>query len=196
VDHGTFPFVTASSCAALGIGPGTGVPERRVGRVLGVMKAYTSRVGRGPMPTELKDGVGDRIRTRGREFGTTTGRPRRIGWLDLCAVRYSVMVNGLTGVVMTLLDVLEGLDEIRVCVAYRVDGRQTDRFVPDGFELARAEPVLKSFPGWRGEIGGVRRRADLPDAARRYVEFVEQSLGAPIEFIGVGPDREQIIRAE
>ncbi len=195
VDHGTFPFVTASSCAVLGIGPGSGVPERRLGSVLGVMKAYSSRVGRGPMPTELKDETGDRIRARGREFGTTTGRPRRVGWLDLCAVRYSVMLNGATGIVVTLLDVLEGFEEIRVCTGYRIDGRETDRFVPDGFVLAKAEPVWKVFPGFRADLGRVRRREDLPDGARRYLDFIEGQVGVPIQFIGVGPDREQTIRA-
>ncbi|MFM9995028.1 MAG: adenylosuccinate synthase [Phycisphaerales bacterium] len=196
VDHGTFPFVTASSASALGIAAGTGVPERRIGRLLGVMKAYSTRVGRGPMPTELKDETADRIRTRGREFGTVTGRPRRVGWLDLVAVRYSVMLNGITGIVLTMLDVLEGIDELRVCTAYRIDGKQTDRFLPDGFELARAEPVWRTFPGWRGDLGRARRRGELPDAARAYLAFIEDTVGAPIDFVGVGPDREQTIRGE
>jgi adenylosuccinate synthase len=194
VDHGTFPFVTASACAVLGVGPGTGVPERSIGHVLGVMKAYTTRVGRGPMPTELHDATADRIRTRGREFGTTTGRPRRVGWLDLVAARYSAMVNGATGVVLTMLDVLEGLDEIHVCTAYRVEGRETDRFIPDGYALARVEPVWTVFPGFHGELAQARRREDLPDAARKYVDCVEASLGVPIRQIGVGPGREQTIR--
>ncbi len=196
VDHGTFPFVTASSCAVLGIGTGSGVPERRLGRVLGVMKAYSSRVGRGPMLTELQDEIGDRIRTRGREFGTTTGRPRRVGWLDLCATRYSAMINGTTGIVVTLLDVLEGFEEIRVCTGYRIDGRETDRFVPDGFVLAQAEPVWRVFPGFRGNVTGVRRREDLPDNARRYLDFIEEGVGVPIQFVGVGPERDQTIRVQ
>ncbi len=196
VDHGTFPFVTASSCAVLGIGTGSGVPERRLGTVLGVMKAYSSRVGRGPMLTELKDEIGDRIRTRGREFGTTTGRPRRVGWLDLCATKYSAMINGTTGLVVTLLDVLEGFEEIQVCTGYRIDGKETDRFVPDGFVLAQAEPVWKAFPGFRGDLGRIRARADLPDSARRYLDFIEERVGVPIRYVGVGPDREQTIRVQ
>jgi adenylosuccinate synthase len=195
VDHGTFPFVTASSCAALGIGPGTGVPERRLERILGVMKAYTTRVGRGPMPTELRDATGDRIRERGREYGTTTGRPRRVGWLDLVAVRYSVMLNGVTGLVLTMLDVLDGLPTIRACTAYRVGGKETGRFLPDAEDLAGAEPVFTDFPGFSADLSAVRRRADLPDAARRYVDFLERTIGVPVQLIGVGPGREQTIHS-
>ncbi|MCC6659968.1 MAG: adenylosuccinate synthase [Phycisphaerales bacterium] len=195
VDHGTYPFVTASSCAVLGVGPGTGVSERHIGQVLGVMKAYTTRVGRGPMPTELHDATAERIRQRGREFGTTTGRPRRVGWLDLVAARYSAMVSGVTGVVLTLLDVLEGLDEVRVCTGYRVDGSVTDRFIPDGYRLERAEPVWRSFPGFHGDISGVRRRSELPGSARSYLDFIEGSMGVPLRQIGVGPGREQTIRS-
>ncbi len=193
VDHGTYPFVTASGCAVLGIGAGTGVPERRIDHVLGVVKAYSSRVGRGPMPTELRDDTGDRIRERGREYGTTTGRPRRIGWLDLVAVRYSAMLNGVTGLVVTLLDVLEGLDELRVCTAYRVDGRTTERFIPDGAGLARAEPVYQTLPGFSGDISGARRLADLPHAALRYLDLIAEFTEAPIRLVGVGPGRDQTV---
>lgn len=196
VDHGTFPFVTASSCAVSGIAAGTGVSERCLGRVLGVMKAYSTRVGRGPLPTELLDETGERIRQRGREFGTTTGRPRRVGWLDLVAVRYSAMVNGCTGLVLTLLDVLEGLPELRVCTAYEVGGKRTQRMLPDGHALMEARPVYEVLPGFTGDISGVRRREDLPAAARSYVEFVERFVGVPIELIGVGPGREQTIVCE
>jgi adenylosuccinate synthase len=193
VDHGTYPYVTSSSCAAVGIGPGTGVSERRIGAVLGVMKAYSTRVGRGPLPTELTDATGDRIRERGREYGTTTGRPRRVGWLDLAAVKYSAMVNSATGLVVTLLDVLDGFPELKVCTGYRVDGREVGRFIPDGGELQRAEPIYATLAGFRQDISGVRRRADLPEAARRYLDFVERSVGVPIRLIGVGPGREQTI---
>ena len=195
VDHGTYPFVTASSTTALGIGPGTGVSERHVGEVLGVMKAYSTRVGRGPMPTELYDEVGERIRQRGREFGTTTGRPRRVGWLDLVAARYSAMVGGVTGIVLTLLDVLEGLDEIKVCTAYRIEGGTTERFIPDGYRLERAEPVWRTFPGFRGDLSGIRRRSDLPAGAAGYIGFIEESMDLPLRLIGVGPGREQVIRS-
>lgn len=193
VDHGTYPFVTASSCGALGIGPGTGVSERNLARVLGVMKAYSTRVGRGPLPTELKDAIGDGIRERGNEYGTTTRRPRRVGWLDLVAVKYSAMLNQPTGLVLTLLDVLASLDELKVCTAYRFGGRASDRFIPDSTDLERAEPVYTSFKGFSGDISGIRRRRDLPEAARRYLDFIESFVGAPIVQIGVGPGREQTI---
>jgi adenylosuccinate synthase len=193
VDHGTYPFVTSSSCAVLGIGPGTGIPERRLESVLGVMKAYTTRVGRGPMPTELKDVTGDRIRERGREYGTTTGRPRRVGWLDLVAVRYSAMVNGCTGLVLTMLDVLEGIDELHICTGYQVNGSRTDRFLPDSTELARAGAIYQSFPGFRGDLSMVRQRRDLPEQARRYLGFIEEFVGVPVAVVSVGPGREQTI---
>jgi adenylosuccinate synthase len=195
VDHGTYPYVTASNCGAVGIGPGTGVPERRLDRVLGVMKAYTTRVGRGPMPTELSDATADRIRERGREYGTTTGRPRRVGWVDLVAVKYSIMLNGVTGVVLTMLDVLDGIPTIRACTGYRVRGKETGHFLPDANELAEAEPVFTDFRGFTADLSAVRRRADLPDAARRYVEFLEQYLGVRLDLIGVGPGREQTIQS-
>lgn len=193
VDHGTYPFVTSSSASVLGIGPGTGVPERRLERVLGVMKAYTTRVGRGPLPTELKNPTGDAIRERGREYGTTTGRPRRVGWLDLVAVRYSGMVNGCTGLVLTMLDVLDGIGDLQVCTGYKVDGKSTDRFNPDGTELARVTPEYTTFPGFSADLSGVRSRRDLPDEAKRYLDFVEQYVGVPIALVSVGPGREQTI---
>jgi adenylosuccinate synthase len=194
VDHGTYPFVTASSCSALGVGVGTGVSERRLSRVLGVMKAYSTRVGRGPMPTELHDATGDGIRERGNEYGTTTRRPRRIGWLDLVAVRYAAMLSEPTGLVVTLLDVLSGVEELKVCTAYRVAGRTTDRFLPDSADLERAEPVYQSLPGFSGDATAVRRRQDLPDSARRYLDFIEEFVGVPIRLVGVGPGREQTIQ--
>ncbi|MBS0191456.1 MAG: adenylosuccinate synthase [Phycisphaerales bacterium] len=198
VDHGTYPFVTGSSCAIAGIGTGTGVPVQRVGRVVGVMKAYSTRVGAGPLPTELAGpgeagAIGDRIRNRGREFGTTTGRPRRVGWLDLVAVRYSVMVNGITSIALTMLDVLAGMETVRVCTGYRVGGKVTDRFLPDAVSLGRAEPVYENLPGFADEIGAARIRRELPDRARAYVEFIESRVGVPVEIVSVGPDREQTI---
>ncbi len=196
VDHGTYPFVTSSSCGVFGIGPGAGVSERCLSSVLGVMKAYSTRVGRGPLLTELHDETGERIRQRGREFGTTTGRPRRVGWLDLVAVRYSAMVNGATGLVLTLLDVLDGIPELRVCTAYRIGGTTTDRLTPDGHALMGAEPVYTTMAGFSADLSGVRRRADLPEAARRYVDFIEEFVGVPVSLIGVGPGREQTIVCE
>lgn len=191
VDHGTYPFVTASSCAISGIGPGTGVPVQRVGRVLGVMKAYSTRVGSGPMPTELFDATADGIRQRGREFGTTTGRPRRVGWLDLVAVRYSAMINGTTGLCLTLLDVLSGVPELSICTGYTIDGTATDRFPPDAADLVRATPRYTTLPGWSEPIGGARRLSDLPANARRYIDFIQEFAGVPMAVISVGPDREQ-----
>ncbi|MFN0132568.1 MAG: adenylosuccinate synthase [Phycisphaerales bacterium] len=194
VDHGTYPFVTASSCAALGIGPGTGVPERCLREVIGVMKAYSTRVGRGPLPSELHDELGNRIRERGREYGTTTGRPRRVGWLDLVAVRYSAMVNGATSLALTMLDVLAGMGPIRVCVGYRVDGKVTERFVPDGARLARVEPVYEEMAGFEAEVGGAKKMAELPEPARRFVRRIEEFVGVPAGLVSVGPGREQTIR--
>jgi adenylosuccinate synthase len=193
VDHGTYPYVTSSACTALGIAQGTGVPASHLGRIIGVMKAYTTRVGRGPMPTELLDAVGDGIRQRGREFGTTTGRPRRVGWLDLVAVRYSAMLNGATGLCVNMMDVLAGIDEIKVCTAYKVDGSTTDRFLPDGYDLGRAEPVYRSVRGYSTDVRAVRRRRDLPDAARSYLDLIEESVGIPIDIVSVGPDRAETI---
>ncbi len=194
VDHGTYPFVTSSSCSALGIGAGTGVPTTRLGRVLGVAKAYCTRVGAGPFPTELTDELGDRIRERGREYGTTTGRPRRCGWLDLVATRYAAMLNGATGIALTMLDVLSGIDRLRVCVGYRLpSGEVTERFLPDASELAEVEPVWETLPGWDEDLGGVRTPEELPPAARSYVERIAAFVGVPVELISVGPDRTQTI---
>lgn len=193
VDHGTYPYVTASNCGTDGIAAGTGVPMARVGRVIGVMKAYSTRVGAGPMPTELKDATGDRIRERGREYGTTTGRPRRVGWLDLVAVRYAAMINGVTGLAITLLDVLAGFDELKVCTAYEAGGERTDRFTPDADDLSRVSPVWQTLPGFGDDISRCRRLDELPAGARRYIEFVEEAVGAPADLISVGPDRAQTI---
>ncbi|MBX3365308.1 MAG: adenylosuccinate synthase [Phycisphaeraceae bacterium] len=193
VDHGTYPFVTSSACSALGIGSGTGVPPQRIGKILGVCKAYCTRVGAGPMPTEQVNAAGERIRERGREYGTTTGRPRRTGWLDLVALRYAVMVNGATGLALTMLDVMAGFDEINVCTAYDIGGERTDRFPPDGHMLRACEPVYETLAGFGEEITGARRRADLPRNAARYVEFIEEAAGVRAEIISVGPDRVQTI---
>jgi adenylosuccinate synthase len=195
VDHGTYPYVTGSSCIASGIGTGTGVPATRVSRVIGVMKAYTTRVGSGPMPSELKNDTGNRIRERGREYGTTTGRPRRVGWLDLVATKYSVMINGATGVALTMLDVLAGFDQVNACTAYEIDGKTYDYFVPDAIELSKAKPVLTTLPGWSQDLSTVTSRDRLPDSARKYVDFLEKYLGVPVQIVSVGPGREQTMIA-
>lgn len=193
IDHGTFPYVTSSSCAVSGIGPGTGIPPGRLTRIIGVAKAYSTRVGAGPMPTELFDAVGDGIRTRGREFGTTTGRPRRVGWLDLVALRYSVMINGADEIALTLLDVLPGVERPRVCTAYRFGDEKTDRFVPDGATLANAEPVYQDLEPIEQGLAACRTFEDLPRNARAYIECVERFVGAPVTIVGVGPGREQTL---
>jgi adenylosuccinate synthase len=146
------------------------------------------------MPTELFDAVGEGIRQRGREFGTTTGRPRRVGWLDLVALRYSAMINGTSGIAVMLLDVLAGVEVLNVCTHYEVAGERTDRFIPDAGELSKARPVYTSLPGFTAPIGTARNPADLPSEARAYVDFITESLGCPADFISVGPDREQTIR--
>ncbi len=196
VDHGTFPYVTSSNASSLGIGPGSGLPPQKVGRIIGVVKAYSTRVGGGPMPTELSDETAHRIRERGREYGTTTGRPRRVGWIDLVALRYAAMVSGATELGLTLLDVLAGFDELRLCVAYDTPSGRTERFLPDGFDLAEAVPVYEAVPGFGEDICHVRTYEQLPEAAQRYVERIESYVGVPVRTIGVGPDRAQTIERD
>jgi adenylosuccinate synthase len=194
VDHGTYPFVTSSNCSTLGIPAGTGLPGRTVQRAIGVMKAYSTRVGAGPFPTELFDTTAEQIRERGREYGTTTGRPRRCGWLDLVAVRYSAMICGLTHLAVTMLDVLSSCDEISICTAYRLpDGTITDRFIPDGRQLAQVMPVYETLPGWSDDLTGADQRGDLPPAAAAYLDRIEQFLHVPIELVSVGPERRQTL---
>jgi len=196
IDHGTYPYVTSSNCSSLGIPAGTGLPGRLVERVVGIMKAYSTRVGAGPFPTELSDAVGDGIRERGREYGTTTGRPRRVGWLDLVAVRYAAMVCGTDALACTLLDVLSGIDTLRICTAYRhPDGSVSDRFLPDAEDLAGLEPIYEDLPGWSEPIDEVPERAALPGNAQRYLDRIEEIVGIPIELIGVGPERSQTLGA-
>jgi len=193
IDHGTYPYVTSSSASAAGIWPGAGVPGRKLGDILGVVKAYTTRVGEGPFPTELKDAIGNQIREQGHEYGTTTGRPRRCGWLDTFAIRYAARLNDINGIVITLLDVLGGLPELRLCTGYTVDGKPLEDFPDDPAVLDRAQPVLESIEPWSENISGARQLKDLPRAARAYVRRVEETVGAPVRIISVGPDREQTI---
>lgn len=196
VDHGTFPYVTSSNSSPAGIWSGSGVPARCLDRVIGVVKAYTTRVGHGPFPTELNDGpvgMGERIRQAGREFGTVTGRPRRCGWFDAVAVRYTAALGGADHLAIMLLDVLSVANEIRVCTAYQMDGERTDYFPSDSFLLEGCEPVYETLPGWEQPLGQARRLADLPPAARRYVERIGELMGLPVSIVSVGPDREQTI---
>ncbi|MBN1954197.1 MAG: adenylosuccinate synthase [Anaerolineae bacterium] len=195
LNHGSYPFVTSSAPIAGGALVGLGFGPRAVSQVVGVGKAYTTRVGGGPMLTELLDATGERIREVGGEYGTTTGRPRRCGWLDLPILRYAAQVNGLTGLALTKLDVLTGVDPLRIAVAYGREGKRTERF-PAEFgadELAHWQPVYEELPGWAEDIRGARRMEDLPAAAQDYVARVQEAVGVPIILIGVGPEREQAI---
>ena len=187
IDHGTFPYVTSSNCSTLGIPPGTGVPGTNIDQVVGIMKAYTTRVGEGPFPTEELGKTGEYIRDRGNEYGTTTGRPRRCGWLDLVAVRYSAMICGVTSIACMLLDVLSGFDELKICTGYRLqDGTITDRFIPDAHRLPMAEPVYETMPGWAEEIDNATDRESLPAAAQAYLAKIEEITGLPIDIVSVG----------
>jgi adenylosuccinate synthase len=194
IDHGTYPYVTSSSASAAGAWPGTGVPARAIGEILGVVKAYTTRVGEGPFPTELKDALGNQIREQGHEYGTTTGRPRRCGWLDTFAIRYAARLNGIDGIVITLLDVLGGLPELKICTGYTVGGKRLKEFPDDPVVLEEARPVLEALEPWSEDISGVREYRQLPRATRAYVKRVEEVIGAPVRMISVGPSREQTIR--
>lgn len=196
VDHGTYPFVTSSSAGVGGVVSGSGVPISAVQSAVGVVKAYATRVGAGPFPTELNDEVGAAIRERGGEYGTTTGRPRRCGWFDAVAASYAAMFTGPTFLALLHLDTLAGVDKLRVCTAYRLGGAHLAQFPCDVQVLEQVEPVYETLPGWSEDIGGCRRLADLPESARRYVRLVGERLGVPVRMIGVGPARDQVIIVE
>jgi len=193
VDHGTYPFVTSSNATAGGACTGSGIPPTRITGVIAIVKAYTTRVGEGPFPTELLDVKGDRLREAGAEFGTTTGRPRRCGWFDAVIARYAARINGVTDFVLTKLDVLTGMEEVPVCVAYEVDGVRHDEMPMTQSEFAKAVPVYETFPGWAEDISEARKIDDLPRTARDYVAALEEMIGAPISAIGVGPGRDETI---
>jgi adenylosuccinate synthase len=191
IDHGTYPFVTSSSATAGGACTGAGVGPSRIDFVVGLVKAYCTRVGGGPFPTELNDAVGEGLRKRGDEFGSVTGRPRRTGWLDLPALRYAVRVNGLDGIALTKLDVLTGMDEIKVCVSYRLRGEAVDDFPIDDIE--HATPVYESLPGWKADLSTARSLDDLPEQARSYVARIEKEAGCPVTLVSVGSRRDETI---
>ena len=195
VDHGTFPFVTSSNSSGAGVSAGSGVPFRSVDQVIGVTKAYTTRVGGGPFPTEQANDVGQRIRDLGGEYGTTTGRPRRCGWFDGVAVRYAVRVSGVDSLAIMKLDVLSQLPEIQLCTAYQLDGRTVHHFPSHVDDLRRVEPVYETLPGWNEDISDVRKMSDLPTNALKYLERVSELVDCPIEMVSVGADREQTIQA-
>lgn len=196
IDHGTYPYVTSSNASIGGICTGLGVPPHSITEIIGIVKAYTTRVGAGPFATELIDALGDRIRNAGGEFGSTTGRPRRCGWLDLVQMKYSAVVNGLDSINLTKLDVLTGVPKLKVCTAYKVDGKIVDHY-PTRLEiLEKVEPVYMEFDGWTEDISGAKSFADLPDNAQKYVKFIENNLGVKVSSIGVGPKRAQMIKLD
>ena len=193
VDHGTYPFVTSSSATAGGAATGAGIAPWRLSTVIGIVKAYTTRVGSGPFPTELEDSFGEFLRDKGHEFGTTTGRPRRTGWYDALIARYSARINGVTDFVLTKLDVLTGLETIPVCVAYDVEGTRVEEMPWSQTDFHHATPIYENLPGWSEDITGVRTFEDLPVNAQKYVLFLEEISGARISAIGVGPSRDAIV---
>jgi adenylosuccinate synthase len=193
LDHGSYPFVTSSNPVAGGACTGGGIGPLQVDEVIGVMKAYSTRVGSGPYPTELLDDTGRGIAERGHEVGTTTGRPRRVGWFDAVPLRYAVAVNSVSSIMLNKLDILSGLDPIRLCVAYEIDGRRVEAWPSSATVLARATPIYEEFPGWSQPIHAIRALADLPENARRYVTALEEHAGVPIVLVSVGPERTQTI---
>jgi adenylosuccinate synthase len=197
IDHGTYPYVTSSNASIGGVCTGLGIPPKSIHSVLGVVKAYTTRVGEGPFPTELSGEMGNRLRETGSEYGAVTGRPRRCGWYDAVAARYAARINGLDGLALTKLDVLDGLDRIDICTAYRCGGRTLTDFPSDLSQLARCEPVYESMPGWSTPSKGVRTFEDLPDAARRYIARLEEVSGVRAALVSTGSERDDtIIRDE
>jgi adenylosuccinate synthase len=194
VDHGTYPFVTSSSPTAGGACAGSGIGPTRITKVIGIVKAYTTRVGAGPFPTELTDAQGEWLRKAGGEFGVTTGRPRRTGWFDAVLARYAARVNGITDFFLTKLDVLSGLEKVPVCVAYEVDGRRHDEIPMTQTEFHHARPVFEYLDGWWEDIAAAREFGDLPAAARAYVRALEDMIGAPVAAVGTGPRRDQTLQ--
>jgi len=193
IDHGTFPYVTSSNCSSAGIAVGLGLPTQNISSIIGIFKAYTTRVGGGPFPTELFDSDGQALGSIGKEFGATTGRPRRCGWFDMIAAKYSVMVNGLTEIALTKLDVLDSFNQINVCTAYQTKAGETENISGVLNDLSKVKPIYRSFEGWQCTINEVEKYSDLPKNAKIYIEFLEDYLNVPINIISVGPKRNQII---
>ena len=193
IDHGTFPFVTSSNSSGLGISTGSGVPGNWLSKIVGVTKSYATRVGGGPFPTEQDNEKGQHIRDLGNEYGTTTGRPRRCGWFDAVAARYTARLGGTTSICLTMLDVLSELEEIEVCVAYELDGEKINHFPAQANDLRNVKPIYETVPGWQQDVTGARSLDDLPTAAVAYALKIQTLIGRPIEFISVGPDRAQTI---
>ncbi|HRF27222.1 MAG TPA: adenylosuccinate synthetase, partial [Ferruginibacter sp.] len=195
VDFGTFPFVTSSSTISAGVCSGLGVAPQKIKEVIGITKAYCTRVGSGPFPTELHDETGERIRQAGNEFGSTTGRPRRCGWIDLVALRFACMINGVTQLVMTKADILDGLDELKVCHAYQVNGKETTD-VPFQMNRVNLEAMYTTFAGWKTDISGVKGFDGMPAKMKEYIQYLDAYLKVPVQYISNGPGREQIVRVD
>lgn len=193
IDFGSYPYVTSSNPTIGGICTGTGIGAKYIGEVYGVLKAYSSRVGEGPYLTEQKNEIGDKIRELGHEYGTTTKRPRRCGWLDLVALKYAVMINGITGLAINHVDTIGKLEEIKLCVAYKKEGKISMQFTTDEDDLAKSEPVYETFDGNFGDISNIRKREELPDKAKKYLGRIEEIVGVPIKFIGTGAGRDAMI---
>ncbi len=193
VDHGTYPFVTSSNTVASAACTGVGIPPSRITAVVGIAKAYTTRVGSGPFPTELQDALGEKLRQDGDEFGATTGRPRRCGWFDAVVVRHAVRINGISGLALTKIDVLTGIDPLRICVAYEHRGKRYEHFPASGQLLRQMQPVYEEMPGWSESLSGARTLEDLPRNARRYIDRLEELTGAPMFLVSVGANRNETI---
>jgi adenylosuccinate synthase len=193
IDHGTYPFVTSSSPTSGGAATGTGLPPTAITKVMGITKAYCTRVGNGPFPTELLDEAGDNIRNLGHEFGSTTGRPRRCGWIDLVALKYAVRINGINELTVTKLDILSSLAEIKACVAYDLDGIIIDEYPLDADDLAKVKPVYKSFKGWESDLSDCQTIAELPEKVHEFLNFIEDHLGVEIVIVSTGPDRSETL---
>ena len=193
IDHGTFPYVTSSNSSGVGIASGSGVPARFISKIFGVVKAYTTRVGGGPCPTEQSNELGKKLRDRGNEYGTVTGRPRRCGWFDAVAVRYTARLGGVDALALMLVDVLSTFETVQICTAYELDGQQRHSFPALSDDLERVQPVYETLPGWSEDISGVRKFDDLPVNAQNYVKRISELVGKPVELVSVGPDREQTI---
>ncbi|XP_029441977.1 adenylosuccinate synthetase isozyme 2 isoform X4 [Rhinatrema bivittatum] len=194
IDFGTYPFVTSSNCTVGGVCTGLGMPPQNVGEVYGVVKAYTTRVGIGAFPTEQDNKIGELLQTRGHEYGVTTGRKRRCGWLDLVLLRYAHMINGFTALALTKLDILDVFSEIKVGVAYKLDGKTIPHFPANQEVLNKVEVKYETLPGWNTDTSNARTFNELPENARRYVRFIEEELGVPVKWIGVGKSRESMIQ--
>jgi adenylosuccinate synthase len=193
IDHGTYPFVTSSNASGVGVSSGSGVPARWITNVIGVAKAYSTRVGGGPFPTELLDETGQKIREIGREYGTTTGRPRRCGWFDAVAVRYTARLSGVHYLSLMMMDVLSHFESIKVCVAYDVDGERITKFPCSAETLRRSKPIYETLPGWMQDVSKVRKLEEFPINARKYIDRISELISVPIGVLSVGPDREQTI---